>query len=930
MFNFINLKDCRLSTRATWLFAGGLLLIMGGSLCFLSLFFIHELGDIERDSIAHGNQQARAAIQLKLDDMATRSMDWAYWDETYQLLTQGDAGFAERNLSSDSLKTNDVDLMGFIRRDLTQVTAVELNATDGSMQAIPPSRWQKLISHDALGERLDVLAQRPDQDTEPLSGIIVWSGEPYLVSITPVLNSLYQGPVAGWMIWGKRIRAFFPDRYQQILATEAKLLPPLAMPVTHQELQTADGMLKIREQPDRIQSFSELDDINQHTVGIIQSDMPRTLYQSGQLSLLILFACNLFGGIILLWMFLRLFRKHVTERFTLLENGLKHLVQANWATPLHIDGQDEISLASQVINQLLESKQLSSSALHDIEQKFAALYQNVAVGIIMVHDNQIVSMNDAASRLFGYDQQSSLLGKSLTSLFPANTPQERFTQARFEQLLSQEPQTVEWEFIGNSGWRVPCELSVTALAHTGRPAWLLTLRDITDRRNNESKIKRLSLYDNLTGLLNRNQMQTLLQNDLQHRASDSPHFALLYIDIAHFKNINDTFGHSTGDALLREIAFRLSRYLGEQVIARVASDEFIVYLPRVDSFYQPMRLANQIRSLIADPMQLDDVELVVTACIGIVIGGNEFSLAEDVLRCADYALSQAKRHPHQQKLFTRRLYQAALVSTLIKRDLPAAIRSDQIRAYFQPIVDCQSGELVGVEALARWHHPEQGFIPPGQFIPVAEESNLILELGEQILLQACQIGQQLNQQRQAQELPPVQVHVNLSARHFSSPSLLPKLEETLRQTEFPPSQLAIEITESMLLVSPRDAIRRMRRIKQLGVHLALDDFGTGYSALNTLCQYPIDVVKLDRSFVLRLMEGKQGELLVRAIINMAHDLQLGMIAEGVETAAQQQKLSALGIREIQGFYYYRPMPSEELLALAVEKTRTEIQPARTK
>ena len=917
MFNSIKFNDRRLATRATWLFAGGLLLIMGGSLCFLSLFFIHTIGDIERDFIARGNIQARQSIQLKLDEMATRSMDWAYWDETYQLLTHGDAGFAERNLSADSLETNDVDLMVFIQRNGHPITAVELGPEKEQLTPLSPARWQALASHDALGERLAVMRKNPDQDTKPLAGVVTLAGEPYLIAITPVLNSLYQGPVAGWMIWGQRIRSFFPARYQQILAADTKLLSPQAAPGADHEIRMANERLQIREEPHQIQAFSELDDLNHHTIGIIQAQMPRSLYQSGLLSLLILFVGNLLGGSLLIWMFLRLFRKHVTERFTLLENGLSRLAQANWAAPLHIEGQDEISLASKVINQLLESKQLSNSALDDIEQKFSVLYQSIAIGILVVHDERIVSLNDTALRILGYDQQISLLGKPFSLLFVQDAPQERFTRSRFNQLLTLEPKMVEWEFIGNSGWRVPCELNVTTLEHAGQPAWLISVRDITERRNSESKIRRLSSYDNLTGLMNRNQMQALLQADLERREADSPHFALLHVDIAHFKNINDTFGHSTGDDLLREVAFRLSRYLGEQLLARIASDEFIVYLPRIDSFYHPMRLASQLRSLIAEPMHLEGVELVVSACVGIVIGGNEFAAADEVLRCADYALGQAKRHPHQQKLFTHRLYQTALVSTLIKRDLPNAIRNDQLQAYFQPIVDCQTGQMVGVEALARWQHPEQGFISPGQFIPLAEESNLILELGEKILHQACQCGRLLNQQREQRGLPPVLVHVNFSARHFSSPDLLPKLEETLRITEMPPDQLAIEITESMLLLSPREAIRRMRRIKQLGIHLALDDFGTGYSALNTLCQYPIDVVKLDRSFVLRLMEGQQGELLVRAIINMAHDLQLGIIAEGVETIEQQQKLSALGIREIQGFYYYRPMPQDALLALPI-------------
>ena len=212
----------------------------------------------------------------------------------------------------------------------------------------------------------------------------------------------------------------------------------------------------------------------------------------------------------------------------------------------------------------------------------------------------------------------------------------------------------------------------------------------------------------------------------------------------------------------------------------------------------------------------------------------------------------------------------------------------------------------------RWQHPELGFIPPGRFVPIAEADHLVLELGEKVLQMACRAGVSLNQCRTNRGLPPLLIHVNLSARHFGSPTLIPLLEETLRQTGMPASQLALEITETTLLESPREAIRRMHTIRQMGIHLALDDFGTGYSALNTLSDYPIDVVKLDRSFMLRLTAGPQGELLVRAIINMARDLGMEVIAEGVETEAQRDKLLALGIREIQGWLYYRPMSIEAL------------------
>lgn len=916
MFNVIRLKDSKLSTRASWLFASGLLLIMGGSLCVLSLFFLQSISQIEHEFIARSNQQARETIFLKLNEMATRSMDWAYWDETYQLLSRGDSEFAARNLSAESLRTNDVDLMVFLSRQGQVREAVELSpAAPGVMRPLTPSRWQALSSSEAIGSRLSFLLQRPDQEKKPVSGIIALQGEPYLIAVTPVLTSLYQGPIAGWMIWGKRIKSFFPAQYQRILATDAQLLSLRQYPMSVDNPAESDANLEIREQSDRILALSKLQDLNHHVVGVIQVSTARTLHHGGQLSLMILFALNLLGGTVLLLLFLRLFRKHVTERFNLLENGLKQLVHANWTTQLHIEGQDEISQASKIINQLVESKQLSRLALDEVEQKFAALYENASVGILMIHDNQILSLNETARHMLGYEQQDSLLDKPFSQLFPTPAPAERYSQIRFNQMLALGHRMVEWELIGHSGWRLPCELNLTPLTHTGDPGWLITIRDITERRNSESKIKRLSLYDNLTGLLNRHQLQALLQGDLERRTSDAAYFALLYIDIAHFKNINDTFGHSTGDEVLREIAARLTRQMGEQILARIAGDEFVLYLPRISTFFQPMRLANHIRAWIAEPIAVDDNELTVTACIGVVIGGSEFTSAEDVLRCADYALSRAKHHPHQLKLFTRHLYREALESTLIKRDLPHAIRNDHLIAYFQPIVDAQHGRMVGIEALARWNHPEQGFISPAKFIPIAEEGTLILELGEKILFQACHIGHQLNQSRQAAGLSPLLIHVNLSARHFASHTLLPTLEETLRITQLPPEQLAIEITETMLLESPRESIRRMQRIKQLGIHLALDDFGTGYSALNTLCQYPIDVVKLDRSFVLRLMEGKQGELLVRAIINMARDLGLDVIAEGVETQAQQQRLCALGIREIQGFFYYRPMSADDLMAL---------------
>lgn len=270
MFNLIRLKDSKLSTRASWLFASGLLLIMGGSLCVLSLFFLQSIGQIEHEFIARSNQQARETIFLKLNEMATRSMDWAYWDETYQLLRQGDSEFAARNLSAESLKTNDVDLMVFLSRQGQVREAVELSPTaPGILQPLTPSRWQALSSSEAIGSRLSFLLQRPDQERKPVSGIIALQGEPYLIAVTPVLTSLYQGPIAGWMIWGKRIKSFFPAQYQRILATDAQLLSLQQYPMSVDNTVESDANLEIREQSDRILALSKLQDLNHHVVGFI-------------------------------------------------------------------------------------------------------------------------------------------------------------------------------------------------------------------------------------------------------------------------------------------------------------------------------------------------------------------------------------------------------------------------------------------------------------------------------------------------------------------------------------------------------------------------------------------------------------------------------------------------------------------------------------
>ena len=917
MSMFSRFRNSRLATRATLLFAGSLLLVMGGSLLLLCLFFLSSIAEIENQFLTRSNHQARETINLRLNEMATRSIDWAYWDETYRMLTIGDPDYRQRNLNVESLHANDVDLMLFLDRRGQIRLGCMLDENHSELRSLSAAIQQQLLSETGIGSRLAFALAHPDVELKPVSGIITLQGSPWLIAMTPVLSSEFQGPVAGWMIWGKSVNAFFPSRFMKILTTEAQLKPAdttyrlskQATPVS-----SPDPEVQLWLQGDRLLAYSDLLDINQHRIAQLEVTTPRTLYHTGQLSLWILLGTNLLGGGILLFLFLRLFRRHISDRFHSLEEGLRQLAHSNWSAQLSVEGKDEIALASRVINQLLASRQNSSLELQEIEQKFAALYQNSAVGILMLHEGRLMNMNDTALQLLGYQQAQAPLGLPFATLLPADHAKEPYSAPRFQKMLQLGQHSFEWELVTSHGSRLPCELNLVALEHSGKDSWLITLHDITERRNNESKIKRLSLYDSLTGLLNRHQLQALLDHDLdeQRLDQDKEPFSILYIDIVHFKHINDTFGHGVGDQLLHEVAQRLNAACPKKTLSRIAADEFVLYLPTLKDRFEPLRTAQQLQARLAEPFRIEHLEIQIQICVGIVVGRLEFHTAEEVLRCADYALCKAKQGPQSIRLFTRRLYREAIEAMMIKRDLATAIRQDQLMAWFQPIVDSQSGQVVGLEALVRWKHLEMGYVSPAKFIPIAEEGHLIIELGEKVLQMACDFAVQLNACRARRNLPPLIMHVNLSARHFASPHLLPLLEQTLLHSGLPASQLAVEITETTLLESPRDAIRRMHAIRQLGIHLALDDFGTGYSALNTLCQYPIDMVKLDRSFVLRLMEGKQGELLVRAIINMARDLGLDVIAEGVELQAQRDKLVELGIRQIQGFYYYRPMSGEDL------------------
>ena len=424
----------------------------------------------------------------------------------------------------------------------------------------------------------------------------------------------------------------------------------------------------------------------------------------------------------------------------------------------------------------------------------------------------------------------------------------------------------------------------------------------------EAEVHRLALQDPLTDLPNRRVFRAELErvSDAVRTAGGTASCGLLLLDLDRFKLVNDTLGHGVGDTLLRMMGRRLAGVLGpDQLIARLGGDEFAVLVPRVQGRETLDALASRLAEVASSAFEIDKHHIGSGVSIGVAVGPGDGASADDLLIAADLALYAAKAGARGSYVY----FDPAMSSGLAERrqfegELRSALEEDRLELYYQPSVSVAEGSIVSFEALARWHHPTRGSIPPSLFIGIAEESGLIHELGEWALREAC---------RQAVTWPEaIKVAVNLSPIQFAGPDLVATVEGVLRAAGLPASRLELEITEQMLLDSGERTIRILKSLKALGVSIAMDDFGTGYSSLNYLRDFPFDRVKVDRSFVSALGNGIENTALVRAVIDIAGSFGMSTTAEGVETAEQRDTVAALGCRDIQGYFYGRPMPSTEV------------------
>ena len=434
--------------------------------------------------------------------------------------------------------------------------------------------------------------------------------------------------------------------------------------------------------------------------------------------------------------------------------------------------------------------------------------------------------------------------------------------------------------------------------------------EISERRRAEQQVETLSFYDNLTGLPNLELLRDRTSKALSTLSRDALQVALLYMDIDGFKDVNDSLGHACGDTLIRELGSRLQGLLrSSDTLCRATGDEFVILMPDVENAESVGLLAERILHGLQRPFLLHGHLQTISLSLGAAVAPHDGQDCETLLRNAETAMYQAKQDGRQTwRFFDSTMNQQALARLQLLNDLRQAIAQHQLQLYYQPQIDLASGRLSGVEALVRWQHPVRGMISPAEFIPAAEESRLIIPLGEWVLRQAC--AQAASWQRQGLALP--QVAVNISAIQLQHGHLEESVLQALADSHLPASLLELEITESSLVDKTEQVIDSLKRLKAMGVNLSIDDFGTGYSSLAYLQTLAVDKLKIDQSFVRDLTLNQDNRAIVSAIVQMAHTLGLACIAEGVESQDIAAALHRLGCQQAQGYLYARPLPADEL------------------
>lgn len=556
------------------------------------------------------------------------------------------------------------------------------------------------------------------------------------------------------------------------------------------------------------------------------------------------------------------------------------------------------------------------------EQKFQSVIESANDAIIITDDlGTIIQWNQGAQIIFGYSKEE-VLGLNIDVIVPERFKEahrkgmERYRSSKISHVIGK---TVELTGYRKDGCEFPIEMSLGTWETETEVFFSSIIRDITERKNSEEKINGLVYLDSLTGLPNRSLFNDRFASTFNQANEHESLFSLLYLNLDRFKLVNDTFGHTAGDQLLVEVANRLQNHATvKDTLSRLGGNEFIFLLPHTD-YSKAAEFAQNLINAFKEPFQCNGEDLFITLSMGISMFPSDGQDQDTLMKNADIAMYRVKENGKNGfQFFTPEMNKMVSRKSRLAFDMRKSLEFGDFFIHYQPQIELQSEKIIGVEALIRWTHRELGNISPAEFIPIAEETGFIVQIGEFVLQNACQ----QNKSWQEAGLPHFRVAVNISARQFSQSNLPESVFQALEMSGLAPHYLELELTESIIQRSDH-AIATMRELKSMGLHLSIDDFGTGYSSLSYLKLFPIDTLKIDQHFTRNIQTDEKDAAIVNTIIRMAHDLGLMVIAEGVETVEQLEFLRHRKCDQAQGYYFNRPLPPEEIERIYRETERNQ-------
>ena len=554
-------------------------------------------------------------------------------------------------------------------------------------------------------------------------------------------------------------------------------------------------------------------------------------------------------------------------------------------------------------------------------QQAVQIIEHTMEGVLITDkQGQINSVNPAFTEITGYSE-TEIINQHPRILISGRHPAEFF-----DELWDHVKKTGSWRGeVWNqrqNGEVYPVWMTISCVRDDQGEAlhYVAVFSDITSIKQTQSQLEHLAHHDSLTNLPNRLLFEDRLEHALAQAKRQNRQLAVLFLDLDRFKNINDSLGHAMGDELLKEVANRLQNILrDDDTAARLGGDEFTILVENVDDPSQAAVVASKIQDKFKAPFKIAGRELHVTASIGISIYPEDGKDVADLTKNADAAMYQAKEQGRNNyRYYTSELTRTAFERLLLETELRSALKQGQLLLYYQPQISLKNGEMTGAEALLRWHHPRLGIIPPARFIPLAEESGLIHDIGNWVLKETCEQTRYLLKQGLFQG----RMAINLSVRQIMQTDLILRFEQIIAESGCPPDMLQLEVTEGIFMGQMKHSVPVLDVFKKLGVSIAIDDFGTGYSSLSYLKQLPIDKLKIDRSFIRDMPHDSDAVAITQAIVSLGKNLGLRITAEGIETMAQQSLLQKMGCQEGQGYLYSPPVPAEIFEQMLLEGRRT--------